>query len=64
VPREEKGRAFHEEEKRLQKFPGVTNLNRNEGIDHSQQSIVHGQQSTNHRRQTTDHGQQTKFKAN
>ena len=38
VPREEKAGAFHEEEKRLQKFPGVTNLNRNEGIDHSQQS--------------------------
>jgi hypothetical protein len=31
VPREEKARAFHEEEKRLQKFPRVTNLNRNGG---------------------------------
>jgi hypothetical protein len=31
VPGEEKARAFHEEEKRLQKFPGVTNLNRNGG---------------------------------
>ena len=31
VPGEEKAGAFHEEEKRLQKFPGVTNLNRNGG---------------------------------
>jgi hypothetical protein len=48
VPREEKDSAFHEEEKRLQKFPGVTNLNRNGGIDHSQQSTEKSKESTVH----------------
>ena len=53
MPREEKARAFHEEGKRLQKFPGVTNLNRNEEIDNSQQTTEKSKESTVHRPQST-----------